>query len=313
MTGPATEAIHVPVMVAEVVTWLVTAPRGWYVDGTVGTGGHAEAILAQLSSEGNLLGLDLDPRTLAIARTRLSASAARVVLRQDSHARLPEVLSELRVEQCQGLLLDLGLSSLLLSGGGRGFSFQTDETLDMRYDPTRGEPLHHLLRELSPGPLAGILRRYGEERHASRIAAGIHREAVAGRLTTSGALAATVRAVIRGPHVTKTLARVFQALRIFVNDELRTLETTLGHLSGLLAQGRRVVILSYHSLEDRMVKQFFARESKDCICPPEQPQCTCEHTATLKVLTRKPVTPSTDEVAANRRSRSAKLRVAERL
>ncbi len=313
MPAAATEAIHVPVMVAEVVAWLVTASDGWYVDGTVGTGGHAQAILARLSSEGNLLGLDLDPRTLATAHERLSAWAARVVLRQDSHARLPEILSDLRVEQCQGLLLDRGLSSLLLDGGGRGFSFQSDEPLDMRYDPTRGEPLHRLLQKLSPVSLADILRRYGEERHASRIAAALHREALAGQLTTSGALAAAVRAVSRGPYVTKTLARVFQALRIFVNDELNTLEATLGHLSGLLAQGRRVVIISYHSLEDRMVKQFFVRESKDCICPPEQPQCTCDHTATLKVLTRKPVTPSTDEVAGNRRSRSAKLRVAERL
>ncbi|MEE9162490.1 MAG: 16S rRNA (cytosine(1402)-N(4))-methyltransferase RsmH, partial [Candidatus Neomarinimicrobiota bacterium] len=204
MPGAATEAIHVPVMVTEVVAWLVTATEGWYVDGTVGAGGHAEAILARLSPEGHLLGLDLDPRTLATAHERLSASAPRVVLRQDSHARLPEILNELRVEKCQGLLLDLGLSSMLLDGGGRGFSFQTDEPLDMRYDPTRGEPLHRLLRELSPVSLADTLRRYGEERHAGRIAAGLHREAVAGQLTTSGALAAAVRAVSRGPYVTKT-------------------------------------------------------------------------------------------------------------
>ena len=313
MSLPDAETIHEPVLVDEVLAWLITSPDGWYLDGTVGTGGHTAAILSKLSPEGRVLGLDLDPQVLAVAGKRLSGMSDRAVLRQGSHGELPALLDGLPVKAFQGVLLDLGLSSFSLQGSGRGFSFQVDEPLDMRYDPAQGRPLHELLPGFGPRALADILSRYGEERRAGRIAEAIHREAAAGRMTTSSSLATTVRSAARGPHVTKTLARVFQALRIHVNDELRTLGAALAQLADLLNSGGRVVIISYHSLEDRLVKQFFARESKDCICPPKQPQCSCEHTATLNVLTRKPVIPSADEQARNRRSRSAKLRVAESL
>lgn len=313
MGGITQEISHVPVMVDQVLDWLVTTSSGWYVDGTVGTGGHSAAILSRLAPDGRVLGLDLDAETLAIARDRLAADAARVVLRQGSYAQTPLFLQELQVRDCQGMLLDLGLSSYNLESSGRGFSFRSDEPLDMRFDPSHGRPLHQVLPHLASATLADILSRYGEERRARSITAAIHHAATAGQLTTSGALADTVRAAAKGPQLTKTLARVFQALRIFINDELNTLQTALERLAGILESGGRAVIISYHSIEDRMVKQFFARESQDCLCPPHLPQCVCGHTASFRVLTRRPITPSSEEQVRNPRSKSAKLRAAERL
>ncbi|MFB0516749.1 MAG: 16S rRNA (cytosine(1402)-N(4))-methyltransferase RsmH [Candidatus Neomarinimicrobiota bacterium] len=313
MNALAQESGHVPVMVNEVLDWLITTTGGWYVDGTIGTGGHTTAILSRLSPDGKVLGIDLDAEALAIARDRLTLDSSRVVLRQGSYAQAHLFLQELQVRDCQGILLDLGLSSFALENSGRGFTFQTDEPLDMRFDTTHGRPLHQVLPRLAPATLSDILTRYGEERRSRTIAAAIHREAVAGRLTSSGALAEAVRTGAQGAQITKTLARVFQALRIFINDELNTLQTALERLSGILEPGRRTVIITYHSLEDRLVKQFFARESKDCLCPPQLPQCVCGHSASFSILTRKPITPSSEEQHRNPRSRSAKLRAVERL
>ncbi|UCH63746.1 MAG: 16S rRNA (cytosine(1402)-N(4))-methyltransferase RsmH [Fidelibacterota bacterium] len=312
MSGLIQGISHTPVMVDEVLDWLVTTPDGWYVDGTVGTGGHTAGILSRLSLKGRVLGIDLDAGSLAVARDHLAADL-RVVLRQGSYAQTALFLQELAVKECQGVLLDLGLSSFSLEASGRGFSYQSDEPLDMRFDSSHGRPLHQVLLHMTPEALAGILTRYGEERQARAIAQAIHNEAAAGRLTTSRELAETVRTVAKGPLADRSLARVFQALRIFINDELNMLQATLERLNGLLESGRRAIIISYHSLEDRLVKQFFARESKDCLCPTYFPQCICGHTASFKVLTRKPITPSSEEIALNPRSRSAKLRIAERL
>ncbi len=307
------EIVHTPVMVEEVLQWLVTLPEGLYVDGTIDGGGHTAALLAQLAPEGRVLGLDLDPAILEQARERLAPESARVVLRQGSYAQLPVFLEELQVSTCQGLLLDLGMSSYSLEGSGRGFSFQVDEPLDMRFDPTHGRPLYQVLQHLSLQTLTEILSRYGEERQTRTLAGAIYQQATAGRLNSSGELAQTIREAARGPLVTKTLARVFQALRIYLNDELGALQTVLERLGGMLAPGCRAVIIAYHSLEDRLVKQFFARESRDCICYPHLPQCVCGHTATFRVLTRKPLTPIPEERAQNPRSRSARLRALERL
>ncbi|UCD38115.1 MAG: 16S rRNA (cytosine(1402)-N(4))-methyltransferase RsmH [Fidelibacterota bacterium] len=300
-------------MVDEVLEWLITATEGWYVDGTLGTGGHTAAILSRLSPEGRVLGIDLDAEALALACKRLSEESSRLVLRQGSFAQAHLFLQELEVMDCQGLLLDLGLSSYTLEGSGRGFSFQVDEPLDMRFDPSHGRPLHQVIPHLGSEILADILSRYGEERQAKHIADALYDKATRNQLTTSSELAETVRNTARSPLVNKTLARVFQALRIFINDELNTLQTTLERLSDMLKSGGRAVVISYHSLEDRLVKQFFTRESKDCLCPPQLPQCVCTHTATFKILTPRPVTPSPEEQANNPRCRSAKLRAVERL
>ncbi|MEE9466115.1 MAG: 16S rRNA (cytosine(1402)-N(4))-methyltransferase RsmH, partial [Candidatus Neomarinimicrobiota bacterium] len=267
---------------------------------------------ACLGPKGRVLGVDLDPHALASARVCLAGEDRRITVRQGSFAHLTKMLKELEVTACQGVLLDLGISSLTLEESGRGFSFQRNEPLDMRFDPDSGRPLSQILPQLGLQPLAEIIQRYGEERRNRAIARAIHSAAAAGRMTTSGDLARAVRSVVKGPHVTKSLARVFQAFRIHINDELTTLQTALESLPHLLATGGRAVIISFHSLEDRMVKHFFLRESKACLCPPKQPTCQCNHQATLKVMTRKPIIPSPDERALNPRSRTAKLRVAER-
>ncbi len=304
---------HLPVMVEEVLTQLVTTSSGLYVDGTLGGGGHASALLDRLASGGRVLGVDLDPGALDAARRILAGAGDRISLRQGSFTQLPAFLEELGVTTCQGLLLDLGLSTLTLQSSGRGFSFQLEEPLDMRFDPSQGEPLSRVLLRLSRSQLADIIYRYGEERRSRAIARAIRGAAEAGRMLTSGDLAATVRSVVKGPQATKTLARVFQALRIYINVELDNLQAVLDSLPQILEAGRRVVIISYHSLEDRLVKHFFIRESKACLCPPQLPSCQCNHQATLKVVSRKPITPSAKEQAFNPRSRSAKLRVAQRL
>ncbi len=313
-SSPAPQAgPHLPVMVAEVLTQLVTTPSGLYVDGTLGGGGHASALLARLARDGRVLGVDLDPGALAAAQRTLAGAGERISLRQGSFTQLPAFLEELGVTNCQGLLLDLGISTLTLESSGRGFSFLREEPLDMRFDPHHGRPLSQVLPRLSQSQLADIIYRYGEERRSRAVARAIFGAAEAGRLATSADLAAAVRSVVKGQPVTKTLARVFQALRIYINGELDNLQAALESLPQLLEAGRRVVVISYHSLEDRLVKHFFIRESKACLCPPQIPSCQCNHQATLKVISRKPITPTAEERAFNPRSRSAKLRVAERL
>jgi 16S rRNA (cytosine1402-N4)-methyltransferase len=299
-------------MVAEVLTQLVTTPTGLYVDGTLGGGGHASALLSRLAMDGRVLGVDLDPGALDAARRTLAGAGERISLRQGSFTQVPAFLEELGVTTCQGVLLDLGISTLTLESSGRGFSFQREEPLDMRFDPDHGRPLSQVLPRLSQSQLAGIIYRYGEERRSRALARAIHGAAEAGRLVTSGDLAAAVRSVVKGQPV-KTLARVFQALRIYINGELDNLQAALESLPQILEAGRRVAVISYHSLEDRLVKHFFIRESKACLCPPELPSCQCNHKATLKVISPKPITPSAKEQAFNPRSRSAKLRLAERL
>ncbi len=311
-SGPVPAGPHLPVMVAEVLTHLVTTPSGLYVDGTLGGGGHASALLSRLAVDGRVLGVDLDPGALDAARRTLAGAGERISLRQGSFTQLPAFLEELGVTTCQGVLLDLGLSTLTLESSGRGFSFQRQEPLDMRFDPDQGRPLSQVLPQLSQSQLADIIYRYGEERRSRALARAIHGTVQAGRLATSGDLAATVRSVATGQPA-KTLARVFQALRIYINGELDNLQAALESLPQILEAGRRVVVISYHSLEDRLVKHFFIRESKACLCPPQLPSCQCNHQATLKVISRKPITPSAQEQAFNPRSRSAKLRVAERL
>ncbi len=307
------DALHSPVMVAQVLDGLLTDLGGFYVDGTVGLGGHTQALLERLAPAGRVLGLELDPAAFDIASANLAGSGKRLLLRRTSYAELSRLLPELGVTHCNGLLLDLGLSSFTLERSGRGFSFQTDEPLDMRFDSGQGQPLATRLGSWSRDEIAGILRQYGEERRAGAIAKAIHAAAAEGSLVTSGALAAAVRTVVWGDQASGTLARVFQAFRIKINDELAVLEKFLPQIPALLASGARAAIISFHSLEDRLVKRFIAAESKDCICPPELPVCRCGHTATVRAVNKKPLTPSPEELDRNPRSRSAKLRIFERL
>lgn len=302
--------IHVPVLYQEVLDGLQVKPGGRYIDGTVGAGGHARGILDASAPEGQLLGIDADPMAIAIAGRRLAAYGNRVTLINGNFANLKEIA--LRHDFCpvDGVLFDLGLSSMQLEAAERGFSFRVDGPLDMRFDPRQKMTAADLVNKLPVDELADILRRYGEERRARRIAQAIaaHRP-----IATTGELAALVERVVGRRGRIHPATRTFQALRIAVNDELSALAKALPQAVELLAPGGRLAVISYHSLEDRLVKQFFRRESRDCICPPEVPVCTCGHRATLGIVTKKPIRPSVEEVERNPRSRSAKLRIAYRL
>ena len=304
---------HDPVMVAEVLDGLDVRPGGRYIDATVGLGGHAEAILGAAQPDGALLGIDLDPHALAIARERLAPFGDAVVLVRGHHAEIAEIANEHGFEQVSGVLFDLGVSSLQLDAPGRGFSFQRDEPPDMRMDPDAELTAEIIVNEYEEAELADLIRRYGEERRARAIARAI----VAGRpLRATGDLVRAVeQAAGRGRerhHHPATLT--FQALRIAVNQEMDFLANTLSAACSLLGgAGARIAILAFHSLEDRVAKEHFRRESTQCICPPRTPICICGHVATLRRVTKRVRKPGADEVARNPRARSARLRVAEAL
>jgi len=309
--------IHIPVLFQAVLDGLRARPGGRYIDATVGGGGHAAGILAASAPDGRLLGLDRDPAAIDVARARLASSAGRVVLVHSSFSHLAEVAHTCGFVPIDGILFDLGLSSLQLSDPARGFAFMKNGPLDMRFDPTMDGPTAAtLVNDLPLEQLTSLLFRYGEERQARRIAKAIvaHRP-----LRATEELAAVVESVVGRHGRIHPATRTFQALRIAVNDELAALEAALPQAVEILAPGARLAVISFHSLEDRMVKRFMRRESRDCICPPELPVCTCDHQATLRLVMRpgsgrrKPIRPAPEEVAANPRARSARLRVAERL
>jgi 16S rRNA (cytosine1402-N4)-methyltransferase len=254
--------------------------------------------------------MDADPEALQVARQRLAAFGPRVALVQSNFIRLEEIARQSGFYPVHGVLLDLGISSTQLSVAARGFSFQRDGPLDMRMDPGLERTAADLVNSLTVEELADLLWRYGEERRARRIARAI----VAARpLTATGELAKVVARTVGWSERIHPATRTFQALRIAVNDELGALETVLPQALHVLAPDGRLAIISFHSLEDRLVKSFFRQESRDCVCPPDMPICTCEHKASLRIITRRPVGPTAMEKARNPRSRSAKLRVAEKL
>jgi 16S rRNA (cytosine1402-N4)-methyltransferase len=302
---------HVPVLYNVVLSALRPSPGCRLVDGTVGAGGHAWGLLEASAPDGELLGLDRDPAALRIAAERLKPFGARALLRQTSFAELSSAIEAVSWDRVDGVLLDLGMSSMQLDDPQRGFSFQQDGPLDMRFDPSAPETATDLVNNLQAGELADLLIRFGEEPRARRVAQAI----VAARpITTTRQLADVVArsAGYRGGR-THPATRTFQALRIAVNGELEAVEKGLQQAMACLRPGGRLAVISFHSLEDRAVKQFIRRESTDCLCPPRQPVCTCGHVAGLKEITRSPVRPEDDEVRQNPRARSARLRVAERL
>ena len=281
------------------------------MDATLGAGGHAWGILEAASPDGSLLGLDLDPQALELASQRLSVFSGRVTLRQASFTTLAIQLETLGWNQVQGIVLDLGVSSMQLDRPDRGFSFQAEGPLDMRFSPDQPTSAADLVNHGSEQQLADLIWRFGEEPHARRIARAIVQ---ARPLHTTLELAETIRKAV-GSHRGRIhpATQTFQALRIAVNAELDSIESVLPQAVQALEPGGKVAVISFHSLEDRIVKQFFRRESKDCICPPEQPVCTCGHRASIKEVTRHPITASEAEIADNPRARSARLRVAEKI
>jgi 16S rRNA (cytosine1402-N4)-methyltransferase len=306
------KAPHTPVLLDQVLETLKPLPGQRFIDGTLGAGGHTEAILNASTPGGQVLGLDADPAALSVARQRLAPYADRVRLVKANFSQMADIARSHRFAPVDGILLDLGLSSMQLSDPKRGFSFQEEGPLDMRYDPDNPTTAADLVNSLPQAELADLIYRFGEERRSRAIARAI----VAARpLHTTRELADVIARAVGGRRKSRIhpATRAFQALRIAVNNELDALSTTLPQAINLLATGGRIAVIAFHSLEDRIVKNFFSRESKDCICPPEQPTCTCSHRATLRIITRKPISASSEEININPRARSTKLRVAERI
>lgn len=287
------------------------------MDGTVGAGGHAWGILEASAPEGRLLGLDVDPQALALARQRLAPFGERVILVRASYTDLRKQLAKSGWKQVNGILLDLGISSMQVDTPERGFSFLEDAPLDMRFDPDGPVTAEDLVNTLPEKELADLLFRFGEERRARAIAREIvrsrpiHATRQLAELVT-GVIRSGKKATYREEHI-HPATRTFQALRIAVNNELESIEKVLPDAVSTLAPGGRLAVISFHSLEDRIVKQFMRRESQDCICPPQQPVCTCGHRAQIKEITRHPIRPQEAEIQQNPRSRSARLRIAEKL
>jgi 16S rRNA (cytosine1402-N4)-methyltransferase len=306
------KASHIPVLLDEVLKGLNLHPGQRYIDGTLGAGGHAEAILQTIAPDGQVLGLDADPVALNSARQRLAPYNDRVHLVNANFSQLATIAHSYDFVPVHGILLDLGLSSMQLGDAERGFSFQHEGPLDMRYDPSGPITAADLVNNLSQSELADLLYRFGEERRSRSIARAI----VAARpVRGTQELADLVARAVGGRRGARIhpATRTFQALRIAVNDELETLSSALSEATTILVPGGRLAVISFHSLEDRIVKNYLVQESKDCICPPEQLTCTCGHQATLRIITRKPIIASSDEINVNPRARSAKLRVAERM
>jgi len=308
---------HQPVLLEEVLAALAIKPGGVYVDGTIGTGGHALAIGQRLGQGGELIGLDVDPDAIELAKERLQRLGCRWKVFRCNYTQIDSALGELGIEDVDGVLLDLGMSSLQLDYSGRGFSFLRDEPLDMRMDPHTGDPnAAYLINSLGEKELEKLLRRYGEERYAKRISKAIVKARHKAPIKTSSQLAALVRAVYprsKGPTTKHPATRTFQALRIAVNKELENLESFLEKAPGLLRQGGRLVILTYHSLEDRLVKHTMVSWERACTCPPQLPYCICGRTPIMRRVYKKAKRPGRQEVSLNPRARSAILRVAERV
>lgn len=302
---------HQPVLYHEIITALRPHRKGRYVDATVGAGGHAWGILNASSPDGCLLGMDVDPHALALAGRRLDEFGKRAYLVRASYTSLLDQLTGIGWSTVDGILADLGLSSMQLDNPARGFSFQAEGPLDMRFDPQQNLTAANVVNEWSEEEIAGLLWKFGEERNARRIA---RRICQARPMQTTTQLAQVVAGAAGGKWGRiHPATRTFQALRMAVNVELQNIGVFLPQAMQALAPGGRLAIISFHSLEDRLVKQYLRRESRDCICPPGQPVCTCNHKAILKEVGHKPVQAADVEVDGNPRARSARLRVAERL
>ena len=305
--------VHVPVLLDEVVAGLQPRPGGRFVDCTIGLGGHAAAILERISPSGRLLGIDADPNAIKISKERFSNYGEAVTLVNDNFVNLDAICKEYLFHPVDGILFDLGVSSLQLDTAERGFSFHLDAPLDMRFSPEQGLTASDIVNRFSEQELAKLIERYGEERHSRRIARYIAQNRP---ITTTAELAQLVEQASAASSRRSRIhpaTRTFMALRIAVNSELQNLELALKQTPDLLRPGGRLTVISYHSLEDRIVKQFMRYAASSCVCPPETIICRCGHVPTLKLISRKVIKPTTLEIESNPRSRSARLRIAERL
>ena len=305
---------HKSVLLHETIDSLLVKPDGIYVDGTLGGGGHAEELLSRLGPEGRLIGIDQDEDAVAAAGERLAPYANRVTIVRSNYRELEQVLDRLGIGRVNGIYLDLGVSSFQFDDAGRGFSYREDAPLDMRMDRRQALTAADLVRDCSEEELARILWEYGEEKFSRQIARQIVKRRGEQPIETTAQLAEIVKEAVPlkfravGGHPAR---QTFQALRIEVNRELEVLEQSLDGMIGRLVPGGRLAVITFHSLEDRIVKQKFKENENPCICPPDFPVCVCGRKSRGKVITRRPVTPTAEEIQDNNRCRSAKLRVFE--
>lgn len=318
-TGGAPHSfLHLPVMLSECIEYLDIKPNGIYVDGTAGGGGHSEAVASRLGEGGRLVSIDRDGDAIAACRKRLERFGGRVTLVHDNYKNLAAILQALDIKHIDGALFDLGVSSYQIDSAERGFSYSHDgdAPLDMRMSREDKLTAYDVVNGYSEAELRRIISEYGEERFAGRIAARIASSRSEHPIRTTGELSELVRSAVpassveRGSHPAK---RTFQAIRIEVNGELDGIEPTLRAAAGALAKGGRIAVITFHSLEDRIVKRVFAELARGCICPPDFPVCVCGRTPEIKPITKKPITAGEAELSANARAKSAKLRVAEKL
>ena len=307
---------HSPVMPEEVIRELNIRPDGIYVDGTLGGGGHSGLIAGCLSEKGRLIGIDQDEDAIRAATERLACYGDKVTIVRSNYSGMASVLKELSVPAVDGILLDLGVSSYQLDQAERGFTYREDAPLDMRMDRRQKLTAADVVNTYSEQDLSRLIHQYGEDRFARNIAKHIVKARQSAPLETTGELVEIIKAAIparvraKGGHPAK---RTFQAIRIEVNHELDVLEDTLEEMVGLLNDGGRLAVITFHSLEDRIVKKIFRKCEDPCICPPEFPVCTCGRVSMGRVVTRKPILPGDEELESNSRSKSAKLRVFERI
>ncbi len=307
---------HVSVLKNECIEGLHIKASGTYVDGTFGGGGHAMEIIGRLNGNGRFIGIDQDQDAVENGRTRLEPYKNKAQLVRDNFSNISQIMKDLHIVSIDGILLDIGVSSYQLDTGERGFSYMHNAELDMRMDQRNPITAKRMVAEYSEKELARIIRDYGEERWASRIARFIVQEREAAPIETTGQLVEVIKKAVPksarkdGPHPAK---RTFQALRIAVNNELGILEQSIRDMAELLSPQGRLCIITFHSLEDRIVKQTFHKLEHPCTCPPEFPVCVCGKKPSIRVMTRKPIIPTEEEMAVNPRSRSAKLRIAEKL
>ncbi len=306
--------LHEPVLKVEVLRYLNAKEEGLIVDGTLGDGGHTEFILSHTGPRLKVLGIDRDSSALSRARKRLAPFGDRVSFACGKFSEIKNIIRQAGVRKIDGLLLDLGVSSPQLNRPERGFSFMHDGPLDMRMDSGDETTAADLLTTLSDSELGSIIKNYGEERYHKRIVRAIRKAQGENPIRTTLQLSKILSSVVRAPRSSKIhpATRTFQALRIAVNNELEELKAALRNSLGVINATARVLVISFHSLEDRIAKNFFRDEEKGCVCPPRMPVCICGRKSTLKVLTRRPVKPDPEEVARNPRASSAKLRAAER-
>ncbi len=304
---------HKPVLLREVLENLLTSKSGIFVDATLGTGGHAEAIVSHLGPKGRLICIDRDESLLEIAKKRLDKYKHKVKFGHLRFSQIKDFVLALKIKEISGFLFDSGVCSLHLDNPQRGFSFQSDGHLDMRMDLSQSKTAEFVVNNYSLSDLTKILFEFGQERFSKRIARAIVKQREKNKISTTFQLRRLVESKVNPRYRIKSLARVFQAIRIEVGDELEELRKGLVQAIELLAPQGRLCVISYHSLEHRIIKEIIKREAKGCVCPPDFPECLCGAKATLRMVTRKPVVPSAQEIEDNPRARSAKLWIAEKL